>query len=438
MKILLVEPDQKFQQELLTILIAIGNVVTTANCAEEGLDKYRTSKYDLILSSSTLDSDIVKFCVNIKNNESSISSTPLVILTSRHHQSVGARCLISGATDFISKDRPDEIISYISKKAAYLNTPSSIRGKILYIEDETSIALLTTAILEKYNMKVDHFNNATKAISAYNKNEYDMIITDIILQGEINGLSLVKCIRGYEGKKGRIPILAVTGFEDTSRKIELLRSGVNDLLVKPVVAEELGLRAQNLISSKLLLDDLEYKQKQLENMALSDQLTQLYNRHYLFDVAPKRIKEALRHKFDISLLMIDLDFFKKINDKQGHITGDIVLQEVSILIKESCREEDIAARFGGEEFVVLLAHCDFSHAYAKAERLRLEIEELRPSGLRVTASIGIATLDINGEVDFEMLFEQADKAAYVAKESGRNQVSPKLDNIKSTNSSKVA
>jgi len=104
-----------------------------------------------------------------------------------------------------------------------------------------------------------------------------MILTDIVLRGDMRGLAFVKYIRQINGKRGNIPILAVTAFEDDSRKLELLRSGVSDILFKPINPEELTIRVNNLVASKLVLDELDHKQYQLERMALSDQLTRLYN-----------------------------------------------------------------------------------------------------------------------------------------------------------------
>ena len=108
------------------------------------------------------------------------------------------------------------------------------------------------------------------------------------------------------------------------------------------------------------------------------------------------------------------------NDTHGHAVGDIVLKEVGKVLKECCRTEDVVARFGGEEFVMLLSHCDCDFAAIKAESIRLAIEESKPNNLLVTASIGAAALGVGD--DFKSLFDKADKAVYQAKESGRNQV----------------
>ena len=136
----------------------------------------------------------------------------------------------------------------------------------------------------------------------------------------------------------------------------------------------------------------------------------------------KLISQAIRHGFPVSLLVIDLDHFKSINDTHGHTTGDLVLAETGKLLLQNFRNEDLVARFGGEEFVILLDHCDASSARIKAEQLRAAVEAMLPAGIRVTASIGVATLQPPEQHDFETLFNRGDEGVYKAKEQGRNQV----------------
>ncbi len=126
--------------------------------------------------------------------------------------------------------------------------------------------------------------------------------------------------------------------------------------------------------------------------------------------------DAKRHKFSLSLLVIDLDHFKSVNDTHGHGVGDVVLKSVGNVLNNNCRTEDLVARFGGEEFVMLLSHCDLDFAVTKAETIRLAIEKSKPNGLTVTASIGAAMFTVGD--DFESLFDKADKAVCQAKETG--------------------
>jgi len=154
---------------------------------------------------------------------------------------------------------------------------------------------------------------------------------------------------------------------------------------------------------------------------MHDQLTGLYNRHFLIDVAAKRISQAHRHKQELSVLMIDIDHFKAVNDEHGHSVGDAVLCEVATIFKQQSRSEDIVARFGGEEFVILLDNCDQARGAQKAELLRTSLIDSTIKGLRISASFGLAQLRDKDEA-FDELLHRADEAVYKAKSNGRNRV----------------
>ena len=164
------------------------------------------------------------------------------------------------------------------------------------------------------------------------------------------------------------------------------------------------------------------QQKALYEVAMRDQLTTCHNRHSLAEYAPKYITDAVRYKFPLCMMILDLDFFKKINDEHGHTIGDKVLAKVGKLLMDSCRQGDFVARIGGEEFSIMLPHCNTEDAMAKAENIRSMIEKCKPSNLTVTASIGVACLADHHYADFDALYKDADQAVYLSKENGRNQV----------------
>jgi len=164
---------------------------------------------------------------------------------------------------------------------------------------------------------------------------------------------------------------------------------------------------------------LRRRRDKFEHMAMHDQLTGLFNRHYLQDMARRKISSAIRHQRPLSLLMLDIDHFKIINDTHGHPAGDAVLQQVAKLLQAQVRDEDIIIRFGGEEFVILLDKCDLTEAEYKAQHLRKMVETLTPNKIYVSASIGVAQLNSN-EKNCSELLKRADLAVYQAKERGRN------------------
>jgi len=211
-----------------------------------------------------------------------------------------------------------------------------------------------------------------------------------------------------------IPIIFVTGKNDDVDQEKGLSLGAVDYIIKPIRVAIVAARVKTHVTLKRQHD-------KLQMLAMRDQLTKLYNRHYLLEVAGHKVARAIRHKGALSLLMIDIDHFKSINDTYGHPVGDLVLKKISEQLQKKSRAEDVVARFGGEEFVILMDQCDLALAEIKANELLKNIEEARPNDLVVTASIGVAQLE--GESDnFDALLKRADTAVYQAKEQGRNRV----------------
>jgi two-component system, cell cycle response regulator len=244
----------------------------------------------------------------------------------------------------------------------------------------------------------------------------------------MSGVGLVTRVRSYLSDKRRVPILALSGMDDTTRRIELFRLGVNDYIAKPPVEEEVRARVRNLIISKQLFDQVQAQSRQLYQLAMQDQLTGVYNRTGLNEFAAKYFTEASTYDTSLSLLIIDLDHFKNINDTHGHTAGDKVLAQTSAMLKQSCREGDMVARVGGEEFVLIMNQCGVEQAARQAEELRRRIEALKPEGIPVTASIGVTARPLGKDVKFEDLFKAADRAVYEAKNQGRNRVVTMLYN----------
>jgi two-component system cell cycle response regulator len=214
----------------------------------------------------------------------------------------------------------------------------------------------------------------------------------------------------------------MTGHDDIQLRIDLLHAGINDYVTKPPVEEELAARVNNLITNKRLADQVREQQRTLYNIAMTDQLTTCHNRHSLQEYAPKYIKDSIRYKHPLSVMILDLDNFKHINDEFGHDTGDTVLSRIGKLLMTTCRQGDVVARIGGEEFMILLPHCTIMDALSKAETLRAMIEMSKPADLTVTASIGVAQLLEEHDESYEALYKAADTAVYHSKEHGRNQV----------------
>jgi two-component system cell cycle response regulator len=265
---------------------------------------------------------------------------------------------------------------------------------------------------------VTHCDTAEAAIEKFKKESFDLVLTDIVLAGGMSGLELIKHIREHESIFIRTPILAMSSQTGSEQVVELLSAGANDYVHKPVLLEELSVRISHLVQHRQLLEKLHTQSQRLERLAMHDQLTGLYNRHFLMEIAPQHISYAQRNSAPLSILVIDIDKFKSINDTHGHLMGDQVLSAISNLLTEACRREDILVRYGGEEFVALM-HCDLESCAQKAEFLRKKIAELKPNNIVVTASFGVTSLHTE-ETDFYSFFQRSDNAVYEAKHNGRN------------------
>ena len=184
-------------------------------------------------------------------------------------------------------------------------------------------------ILMDMGLDVDAYTRAEDAWHAFKRGGYDLVITDIVLEGVMSGLSLVRQIRRLEGELSEVPIIATSGFDNASRRIELFHLGVNEYIAKPIIKEELTERVFNQLTSYHTMLELRSQQRSLYSLSMLDELTQLFNRYALREFATRYFSEAVRHKQPLSLAILDLDFFKQVNDLEGHQKGDQVLAELA-------------------------------------------------------------------------------------------------------------
>lgn len=356
-------------------------------------------------------------------SDASARQTPLVLLTSSDDPDLLPASLAAGITEVFSKVNLDLLAQYVEKRLRREAAQVHLTGRALLVEDSVPVANFITRVLEQEGLSVDTFASGEPALAALAEREYEVALIDVLLEGKMTGLGVVRAIRNDTGPNADLPILAMSGLEDSARRIELLREGANDFLAKPMLEEELAVRVRNIVHIKRLLDQTAGQRDHLRRLALTDQLTGVYNRHYLAEIALRRIGEAERHGIPLTMLVLDIDHFKQVNDTHGHETGDVVLAETAAVIRSTCRQGDVIARTGGEEFVLLLLNMTRDSAAGFAERLRVRIADAHPAGVPITVSIGIAaTSDERTGTTFESLFKAADTALYQAKRSGRNRV----------------
>lgn len=295
----------------------------------------------------------------------------------------------------------------------------------LLVIDDSRIARQQLIAILRRNSLFNFYFEAADGIEglkiALNK-PIDLIICDIEMPG-MDGFKFLRMLNGREELQD-IPVIMVTGREDTETKIKGLEQGASDYVTKPYDAGELLARVKVQLKIKSLQDKLKQSNQLLLELSLTDPLTGLSNRRAMMENLSMEFERSTRKKSPLSLLMLDIDHFKKINDDFGHQQGDRLLQSFAALLRDHARQYDMAARFGGEEFALILPETGEADAWLVAERIRRGVEELRsadlPAEFRMTVSIGVATSPRPAMSSTDDLIREADYALYRAKRSGRN------------------
>lgn len=415
---MIVEPSRVAAHMLSMLFGRYGIKSRIAHGGKEALDMLESTPADLLCFAYELeDMDGIDLFVGARSRKL-LHHQPGLMFSSTRRKAVLERALEAGVTECFSKQNLAQLEQFIEKFAAA--NRAHFEGRVLLVEDSMPAALFYRQVLERLGLQVEHCRSAEDAILCFTGGHYDLVLSDYLLAGIQTGFSVIQAVRDAPGKKNQTPILVISSFDDAARKVEILRNGANDFVGKPVMAEELEVRVANLLGMRKLVRRLEVQHDALRDLAMRDPLTTLYNRYYLTEESPGLIAEAHAEWRPLSLMIVDLDHFKSINDSRGHKRGDAVLEQTAKILRFACREEDIVARIGGEEFVAVMPDAGLADAANIAEAVRAKIAAHLASGIPVTASIGVAAL-APGE-NFDDLFRRADDAMYRAKLAGRNRV----------------
>lgn len=256
------------------------------------------------------------------------------------------------------------------------------------------------------------------------ENDVDIILCDVEMPG-IDGLKFLALLQSKEELTDK-PVIMLTSHKDVATKVRGLQSGASDYITKPFEPAELVARLKVHLQLKTLQDELKNSNRLLLELSQTDSLTHLFNRRHLMDVLKNELNRSQRNQTDCSLILADIDHFKKINDCFGHQKGDEILVCVAELLKDQSRPYDLAARYGGEEFCLILPETELEEALDVAERIRKKTEILKfdsaSEGLNLTMSFGVASYSKETEESLDDLIFRADKALYQAKDDGRNRV----------------
>jgi diguanylate cyclase (GGDEF)-like protein len=295
---------------------------------------------------------------------------------------------------------------------------------IAIVDDDAAIRRLVRLLLHRAGYETREYASGEEARAALRQEPWDLAILDRRLP-EMDGLALAEDLKANPEYRWRY-IIMLTGEDDQEAKVEGLESGADDYITKPFQPRELLARIRAGERIVRLQKELLESNKRLELLSITDGLTKLNNHRYFQDELARAFDESLRYGRPLSLAMVDLDFFKKVNDTYGHAVGDEVLKCAAKLFKQSVRSTDLVARYGGEEFVVMMPETELADALVFAEKIRALVEstpfDTAAKPIPVTVSIGIASVPHTRISSPKELIVCADKALYRAKKNGRNQV----------------
>jgi two-component system cell cycle response regulator len=422
--------------------------VITAYNGEQALARVATDAPDIILLDVMMPGmDGFEVCRRIKSNAKT-THIPVVMVTALDQPSDRVTGLDAGADDFLTKPVDDmSLFARVRSLVRLKMMTDELRmreetgqsmgltdasetmfepdptGHILIVEDRPeSVAWFRTA-LEAKN-KVADIGTFDEALVSARGGDFDLIVVSLGIRA-FDGLRLCSHLRSLAEIRNT-PILVLVSEGENRKLAQALDMGVNDYLMRPVDRNELMARVKTQLRKKRYADKLRHNMQLSLEMAITDQLTGLHNRRYMARHLDTLMKNASEAK-PISFLIMDIDYFKAVNDTYGHDVGDEVLRDFASRIAANVRGIDLACRYGGEEFVVVMPDTDAGYAYTVAERLRQSIEltpfpiSRAPDKINVTASIGIASSNGNGD-DSDKLLHRADQALYRAKREGRNRV----------------
>ncbi|MFD1743869.1 PleD family two-component system response regulator [Rhizobium helianthi] len=421
--------------------------VLTADNGFKALEIVANTHLDLILLDVMMPGmDGFEVCERLKSNPKTMH-IPVVMVTALDQPTDRVRGLKAGADDFLTKPVNDlQLVSRV-KSLVRLKTLSDelriradtartiglediakldsfeVPGQVLLVDGRGSSQERIIKALKPL-AEVLAISDPQAAIFEAAENPFDLVIINDNIE-DYDPLRLCAQLRLLERTRF-LPLLLVTDGGNEELVVRALDLGVNDYLMRPIDPNELVARTLTQIKRKRYNDKLRSSVHQTIELAVTDGLTGLHNRRYLDNHLKTLFNRAAARGRPLSVCITDIDRFKSVNDTYGHDVGDEVLREFARRIRSTVRGADLACRYGGEEFVVVMPDTDASAAAAIAERLRGMIEAIPftlPGGaqLHITASLGIATF-CEGMETPEQLMKSADKALYEAKNSGRNRV----------------
>lgn len=424
--------------------------VLTAMSGTEALEIVQRSLPDIVLLDVMMPGmDGFETCRRIKSNPAT-QHIPVVMITALDQPSDRVQGLEAGAEDFLTKPVNDVALlarvkslvrlkmvtdelrmrAATSERMGLMDQEELVAetlkapGRILLVEDQASSAERIVETLEEFH-KIEVISDPQEALVKIPEMDCELLIVSLSLNN-YDGLRLCSHLRSIERTRD-LSILVLVEADDNTRLLRGLDIGVNDYLMRPLDRNELLVRVRSQLKRRRYTEQLRDSVEQSMELAITDSLTGLYNRRYMEGHIATLVNKAANRGKDISLIILDIDHFKAVNDTYGHDVGDEVLKEFSKRILKNIRGIDLACRFGGEEFVLVMPDTDLSFAFMVGERIRQCIASsvfhvsVDNGSLDLTCSVGVACLEQLNDTP-ETILKRADQALYRAKNDGRNRV----------------
>jgi len=296
--------------------------------------------------------------------------------------------------------------------------------RVLVVQADESARASQRALLSGAELTVSDAGSGAEALEKLREGPPDLVVLGRSLP-DMDGLDLLPQLKGTHDQF--TPVLIASHRSATAERVLGLQKGADDYLPLPCDPDELLARVRALLRVKEMHDRVLSIQRELERLVVSDPLTGLYNHRYLIERLGQEMNRVDRYGGKLAFAMIDLDGFKQVNDKYGHVFGDRLLRAVAAEISRSLRTPDVAARYGGDEFAVILPQTQPEGALRVCERIRKAVEQLALNAgdapVSVTATLGVADYPAEGIATAEELIHAADEALYGAKRGGKNRYS---------------
>lgn len=308
----------------------------------------------------------------------------------------------------------------------FMPKPTKPENRVLVVDDSPIYQHLIAAHLREWGFEVVSATDGTQAWEILRRPGSPVLaLLDWVMPG-MDGVELCRKLRNQEGREGYVYTILLTAKNSRADLLKAMEAGVDDFLGKPF--EELELKARLLVGKRIvaLHQELIAAREAMRAAATYDDLTGLMNRREIVDCLKRELARGLREKHPVSVILADIDYFKRVNDQYGHMVGDEVLKEIAHRLTAGVRAYDRVGRYGGEEFLVVMPNCDLISAFSRADEVRglisMRAVHAGTVATSITVSMGLAVADGRSTPEAEKLLHQADVGLYKAKQNGRNRV----------------